>query len=205
MSVESEERRFKLESPTDGNGMRKIWLGVAIGFITIFLVFVPAAYYSGLSQSGLRFEKVTTTHTVTSITTATAPPITVTQTITQQATAAQTTSPTTTAPPEGGALQVRVSVAKSVITRGSIQTIQITITSDGKGVEGASISGVITYTSGFQHSFSGVTTSEGAYSYSWQIGGNSTPGTFTISATASKSGYTSGQGSTSFSVTTASG
>jgi len=96
-----------------------------------------------------------------------------------------------------------VSVKNNNITRGSVQTIYVTVTSNGSIIEGAMISGTVTYASGSTHSFSGLTSGNGTYIYSWPIGGHSNTGTFSISVTASKTGYTSDQDSTEFTVRTA--
>ena len=132
----------------------------------------------------------------------------VSQAQTQIATTTTTTTTTTTSktnqssnpPLTGSALQVQVKTAQDIITRGSTQTIYVTVTSNGSTVEGVTISGTVTYASGSTHSFSGFTGIDGTYSYSWQISGNSNPGTFSISVTASKTGYTSGPSSAVFTV-----
>ncbi|MBI1829507.1 MAG: hypothetical protein HY222_04865 [Thaumarchaeota archaeon] len=103
------------------------------------------------------------------------------------------------------ALNVAVSVAKNTISRGSVESVAVKVTSNGKAISNADVSAVVVYASGFTKSFSGKTDSNGLWMFSWQIGGNSNPGTFGVYVKASKTGYDSGNNSASFIVTTASG
>ncbi len=201
--------------------MRKIWIAGSIGVVITLLLIGSFGFYFGVGQKETGSEtttsitKTTTTSQSAAKTTTVTQSITkqanstITQTITQKVNSTTTTSQTNqsrkAAPPSGGTLQVQVEVANAVITRGSEQTIYVTITSDGNAIEGAEISGVVTYASGSTRPFSGSTSADGTYRYSWQIGGNSNPGTFSVSVTAGKSGYTSGQGYTEFTVKTKSG
>lgn len=100
-------------------------------------------------------------------------------------------------------LVVSVSVARNPISRGSVQTIYVTVTDGTNKMSDATTTGRVTYASGYTHDFSGSTDANGQYSHSWQIGGNSNPGTFSVSVTATKAGYQDGHGSTAFTVTTA--
>jgi len=102
-------------------------------------------------------------------------------------------------------LGVTVSVAKNPISRGSVEMIAVKVTSNGKAVSNAGVSALVVYQSGFTKSFSGKTDAKGLWVFSWQIGGNSNPGTFDVYVKANKSGFDSGSASTSFTVTTASG
>lgn len=147
------------------------------------------------SQQVSRTALTNTTTTTTTKTTNTTTTTTTTTTKTNQS-----SSP----PPTPGVLEIQMRVAQDPITRGSTQTIYVTVTSNGNPIEGAAISGTITYASGSKNTFTGFTNINGSYSYSWQIGGNSSPGTFKVSVTASKTGYTSGQGYGEFTVRTAS-
>jgi hypothetical protein len=98
-----------------------------------------------------------------------------------------------------------VTPSKYSITRGSEQTISVKVSDDnGNNVEGASLSATVTYASGSQKSFSGISDSSGTWQFSWQIGGNSNTGTFRVEVAAFKDGFITGVGTTSFSVTTAS-
>ena len=102
-------------------------------------------------------------------------------------------------------LGVSTSVAKNPISRGSVESITVKVTSNGKTIANADISDVVTYKSGFTKSFSGKTDSSGLWIFSWQIDDNSDAGTFSVVVTASKAGFNSGKASTSFTVITASG
>lgn len=101
-------------------------------------------------------------------------------------------------------LNVLVSVSQDPISRGSTQSVAIKVTSNGKGVSNTDVSARIVYESSFTKLFTGKTDANGLWKFSWQIGGNSNPGTFNAYVKASKTGYDSGDGSTSFTVTTAS-
>jgi len=101
-------------------------------------------------------------------------------------------------------LSVVITPAQYSISRGSEQTVFIKVNDEnGKPVEDVSLSATVTYASGSQQSFSGSSNSKGDWSFSWQIGGNSNTGTFNVSITATKNGYTGDIGTTSFSVTQA--
>jgi hypothetical protein len=102
-------------------------------------------------------------------------------------------------------LDVAVSVAKDPISRGSFESVAVKVASNGKAIANVNVSGIVAYQSGFTKSFSGKTDAKGLWIFSWQIGGNSNPGTFTVYVKASKDGFDSGNTSTSFIVTTASG
>jgi len=116
----------------------------------------------------------------------------------------ETTQTTTTQ--QTLSLVLAISVANNPIVRGNEQTITLKVTGGGNAIEGASISCTVTYASGTTTKDCGGTTNiNGEHSYIWRIGSNSSPGTFSVTATASKSGYDSGSASTSFQVTTASG
>jgi P2-related tail formation protein len=88
-------------------------------------------------------------------------------------------------------LSVSLSIKENPITRGSLQTIFVTVTSDGSKISGASVHGDIIYTAGYTKSLDSTTDSNGKASLSWTIGGTSNPGKFSVKVTASKSGYNS--------------
>jgi hypothetical protein len=78
------------------------------------------------------------------------------------------------------------------ISRGSIQTIALSVydASSNHIVKVAMISGIVKYASGStQKSFAGSTDDNGHLSYTWRIGGSSTPGVFEILVKVSALGY----------------
>lgn len=78
-------------------------------------------------------------------------------------------------------LSADITVGRDPISRGSVQTVTVTVTDGGKRLSGASIDGVVTYASGStQKPFGGLTDENGQVSYSWRIGGNSSPGFFQL-------------------------
>ena len=99
-----------------------------------------------------------------------------------------------------------VTPAKDPISRGSSQSIIVSVEDEnGNPIGDVTLSARVTYASGSTtKSFSGTSDNTGDWSFSWQIGGNSNPGTFKVNISASKGGYESGSGSSSFTVTTAS-
>lgn len=103
-------------------------------------------------------------------------------------------------------LVVDIDVKYPVITRGSTQVISIIVSSGGAKIGAADVSALVTYASGStQKSFQGITDSSGIFTFSWMIGGNSTPGTFSVHVSVSKEGYESGSASTTFKVASKSG
>lgn len=98
-------------------------------------------------------------------------------------------------------LSVYASAEKDPITRGSTQTIHVKVMDKTKTIDGATVIATVTYASGkTTKTFSGTTDSNGMWSFSWQIGGNSNPGTFTVDISAMKSGYDVGKTSLAFKV-----
>jgi hypothetical protein len=100
-------------------------------------------------------------------------------------------------------LVLSISFAKDTITRGSTQTVIVTVTdaSTKSPISGVSVSITVTYASGSTtKSFSGTTDTSGKVSFSFPIGGNSTPGIFKVSVHASKAGYQSASSKSSFKV-----
>jgi hypothetical protein len=124
-----------------------------------------------------------------------------TQTVNNTTSQASQTSSTTQS---AGTLHIDLQ-GQSTISRGSIQSITVTITDGKNPVSGSSVSVLVTYASGeTTKNFDGTTDSNGQYSFSWRIGGNSTPGTFGVDVDASKNGYASDHETFSFEVVPAS-
>jgi hypothetical protein len=89
----------------------------------------------------------------------------------------------------GATLVADIAYAKDPITRGSIQTITISVNHGNAKASGALVDGAVTYASGSTvKSFSGTTDENGQYSYSWRIGGNSNPGIFNVNVNVSSNG-----------------
>jgi len=99
-----------------------------------------------------------------------------------------------------GTLQIDLQ-GQDVISRGSIQSMTVTVTDGTNPVNGASVSVLVTYASGSTtKNFGGMTDSSGQYDFSWKIGGTSTPGTFEVDVDASKNGYSPAHESFTFEV-----
>jgi hypothetical protein len=94
-------------------------------------------------------------------------------------------------------LAVSVSASPSSIATNQSSTITVSVTSEEGPVSGASVS--LTSDGGTLEQTSGTTDSSGQFTTSFN---SSTADTFTITATASMSGYNPGQGSTQVTVTT---
>lgn len=90
-------------------------------------------------------------------------------------------------------LSVDIGIAEDPITTGSIQTITVIVTdqSSNTKVVGAQVEGKVKYVTSTTKDFSGITDDQGMISYSWKIGSNSKPGTFTVDVKASANGYES--------------
>ena len=100
-----------------------------------------------------------------------------------------------------GALHIDLQGANT-ISRGSTQSMIVTVTDGTNPVNGANVSVHVTYASGYTtKDFEGTTDSNGQFSFSWRIGSNSDPGTFAVDVSANKSGYSPSSGSFSFEVT----
>ncbi len=97
-------------------------------------------------------------------------------------------------------LNVMVTVLKNPLNVGSMQTVYVQVTSNGKGVTKAVVYATVISTVELK-SFSGKTDSNGKWNFSWQIKGSSKPGTFHVIVKASKIGYVSKYGGTAFIVT----
>ncbi len=97
-------------------------------------------------------------------------------------------------------LQVGVATDKPSYPQGS--KVQITVTVTGTApISGASVTLTVTTSSGGISQGTGTTNSNGQVTFTYHIAKHATLGTYTASATATKSGYISGSGSTTFSVT----
>jgi len=106
--------------------------------------------------------------------------------------------------PPNKQLALSISFAKDTITRGSTQTVVVTVTDVGTKslVSGVSVCGTITYASGDTiKTFSGTTDNSGKFSYSFTIGWRSKTGRFDVSIEASKAGYQATSAKSSFQVT----
>lgn len=101
-------------------------------------------------------------------------------------------------------LDLKVTVSKDPIVRGNIQTMTVDVSSNSLPIAAVTISGTVVYASReTTHPFSGLTDASGRFRYEWRIGGNSTPGTFTIRLAASKAGATTAERTITFQVTPA--
>jgi hypothetical protein len=89
----------------------------------------------------------------------------------------------------GATLAANIAYAKDPITRGSTQTITISVNHGNFKASGALVDGTVTYASGSTiKAFSGTTDENGQFSYSWRIGGSSNPGIFTVNVDVSSNG-----------------
>ncbi|MCL5068951.1 MAG: G1 family endopeptidase [Thaumarchaeota archaeon] len=123
-------------------------------------------------------------------------------TTTTSSTSSSTTSTTsTTTTSSGASLTVGVSTDKSSYTQSSWAYITVTVTSSGTAVSSASVTVTVTNPNGGVASGSGTTNSAGQVTFKYRIGPNAPVGTYTVDASASASGYTSGSGSNTFTVT----
>lgn len=95
------------------------------------------------------------------------------------------------------ALSVMVSTDKGSYRVGQTATIMVTVTSAGSPVNGAAVAFSIKNRFGNTVKSGVGTTSAGTVQFTWNTRGASR-GTYTVQASASKSGYTSGSGSTTF-------
>jgi hypothetical protein len=96
------------------------------------------------------------------------------------------------------ALSVKVSTDKASYMVGQTVTITVTVASDGSPIGGAAVAFSIKNQSGRTvKSGSGTTTSAGTVQFTWNTKG-AKRGSHTLRASASKTGYTSGSGSTTF-------
>ncbi len=110
------------------------------------------------------------------------------------------TTLTVTATATAPALSVTVSTDPSY-TQNSWALIKVTVKSNSSPVSGASVTVTVTDPKGGTAQGSGTTDANGNANFKYKIGPNAPLGTYTVAAQASATGYTSGSGSTTFSVT----
>ena len=116
--------------------------------------------------------------------------VTPTQTIPNASSQSTPTYQNTNPTQSSGTLHIDLQ-GQNTISRGSVQSMTVTVTDGTNPVSDVSVSVIVIYASGATtKDFSGMTDSSGQYSFSWRIGGNSTPGIFEVDVDASKAGYT---------------
>jgi serine protease len=104
-------------------------------------------------------------------------------------------------PPPPGALSVTVSTDKAVYTNGNTAYITVSVSDGTDPVSGAAVSLEIITANNRTVTGSGTTGSNGTVVFSYRVNRNQGGvGTYTVNATASKSGYESGSGSATFQV-----
>jgi serine protease len=128
-----------------------------------------------------------------------------TPTATNTPTPVQTSTPTatpTSTPVSSSQLAVTVATNKSTYVNKETVTITVTVEDQsGAAVSSASVTVVVTGANGAKTTLTGTTGTAGTASVSYRINtAKSGKGTYSIAATASKAGYTSGTGSTTFTV-----
>jgi hypothetical protein len=97
-----------------------------------------------------------------------------------------------------------ISVDKDPIIRGHEQTtVTVSDKDTHQKISSANVKITVGYTTGFQHTCANNTDGSGKARCKWTIGGNSNTGIFKVTATATKDGYESASGSTSFKVISA--
>ncbi len=98
-----------------------------------------------------------------------------------------------------GALTVSVTTDKAVYAKNQTATITVTVTDQtSAAVAGAAVHLTILTASGATRSMDGTTSADGTVVFKYRIKTGDGKGTFTVTATASKTGYLGGQGSTTF-------
>ncbi len=102
--------------------------------------------------------------------------------------------------PASGALSVSVTTDKASYTLGQTVTITATVTDGSAAVSGAGVSLTIQTASGRTYAASATTDAAGKAVFTFKSKKPDGKGAYTATASASKAGYTSGQGSTSFTV-----
>ncbi|MFH0794630.1 MAG: S8 family serine peptidase [bacterium] len=105
-------------------------------------------------------------------------------------------------PPPTPTLNVTVTTDKARYVNREQVVITVHVTSGGSPVSGAAVSATITSANGSLLSGSATTNSNGDAVFGYRVNASRDGvGTYTVNATASKAGYTSGSGSTTFNVT----
>lgn len=106
------------------------------------------------------------------------------------------------APPTGALVVTATTNKTSYITR---ETVTMTVTvkdANGAAVSGAAVTGVLTTFNGKKINYAGTTNTSGTVTFTHKVAAAKYgKGTYTLVATATKSGYTQGTGSVSFTVT----
>jgi serine protease len=111
-------------------------------------------------------------------------------------------TPTPTNPPPSNTLTATVSTDKTTYSNNQRVTITVNVR-DGNGVavSGASVSGQVLNPNNVQvASLNGTTNTSGVATFSYLVKRNVGTGTYTVNATATKSGYTPGSGTITFTV-----
>ncbi|MBI2947142.1 MAG: S8 family serine peptidase [Verrucomicrobia bacterium] len=104
-------------------------------------------------------------------------------------------------PPPPPTLSVSVSTAKASYVNGETALITVTVTDGSNPVSGAAVHVVVTSANGTKLSGDGTTDSSGVAKFNYRVNAKRDgKGTYAVDATASKSGYGSGSGSTTFQV-----
>lgn len=103
-------------------------------------------------------------------------------------------------PPPQPTLNVKVTTNKATYKFNEFIWITVTVTDGTKAVGGATVTLTVTNPNGGSSSTTGKTNSQGKYIVLGFASKSDGAGTYTASATASKTGYTSGSGSTTFAV-----
>ncbi len=116
-------------------------------------------------------------------------------------TTSSTTSTTSSTTGGSQSLSVAVNTDKAGYTQGSWAYITVIVTSSGTPISGASMTLSVTNPSGGVSQGSGTTNSNGAVTFKYRISPNAALGTYLADASASAIGYSSGSGSTTFTVT----
>jgi hypothetical protein len=104
------------------------------------------------------------------------------------------------------ALAISIAIAKNPTTRDSEETITVKVSDaiSNQVVVGASVDGEVKYVDSTVKRFFNITDGSGQVSYNWIISGDSTPGTFTVTAQSSAAGYPTASNTTTFEVIPAS-
>lgn len=156
---------------------------------------------SALSADGTSFSVAWVAPSTTTTTTTTTTTRSTSSTSTRTSSSTISTSSTTTTTSESQ-LVVAISTNHQSYSRGSTVSITVQVTANtGSAVSHASVSLSITPPSGRATIETGNTNRQGTVSFTYNIPRNGPTGTYTVSATASASGFVSGSGSTTFSVT----
>lgn len=98
------------------------------------------------------------------------------------------------------ALSVSVTTDKTTYAIGQTVVITTTVTSGGSPVDGATVNLTVKTASGKTKTATGTTGAEGLYVYSYKIKTPDGKGTYTVTSDASKTGYSAGQGTCTFTV-----